>query len=269
MNPEVLGAKKLYTWLWLSPLLTIPTLLIVLWINPGYKLPCGGSWPKCGYDQTLMVSVAIGIFVSAVWHLVFLLSALHKPNEFVRWHGRQALLLAGIRTAIPLAFTYIDLAELSYSDYIFWSIPVLIAVWLLGTSWGERQSARGDCALMRWTGHGTGLPLLIKTAKPATTPGSAPIIHERSEHRTAYNQGLSLREQGKANEAARVFHVLLVSDASPEFKARVAEELKRTGGADEALTPDVLVAIYRFSPDPEQRRMALSGLESLGLVEAL
>jgi hypothetical protein len=266
MNPEVLTAKKWYRWLWLSPLLTIPSVVFLIFNEPGYELICRRN---CDYALAFLVTGLIAILGSALWHLVLLAPALNKQSEFVRWHGRQALLLAGVRTAVPVAFLIYDFVEGGYGESVLWSIPVLIAVWLFGTLWGQGQAARGDCALMRWTGHGAGLPLPTGTAKPTAAPGLGPLSHERLEYRTAYYQGLSLREQGKSDEAIRVFHRLVVSDATPELKARVAEELKQIGDTDENLTADVLVATFRFSHEPEQRRMALAGLERLGLVEPL
>jgi len=269
MNSEVLTAKKWYRWLWFSPLLTIPTLVFLVLYDLGYELICRGNWQRCDHDLAYLVTGLIAISGSALWHLVLLNPALNKQNGFVRWHGRQALLLAGIRTAVPVAFLIYDYVEGGYGDIMLWSIPVLIVVWLFGTLWGQGQAKRGDCALMRWTGHAAGLPLPVGAEKPTVAPVIGSLIHEKPDHRTAYYQGLSLREQDKPVEAARVFQTLLVSDATPELRIRVAEELKRIGGADENLSVDVLVAIFRFSHDLEQRRLALAELERLGLVEPL
>jgi hypothetical protein len=269
MNPEILTAKKWYRWLWFSPLLTIPSVVSIYLNGPGYELICGRNWQNCDYYLVGRVDGLAAILGSALWHLVLLVPALNKQSEFVRWHGRQALLLAGIRTTAPLAFLTYGLFVGGSRSSVLWSIPVLIAVWLFGTLWGQGQAARGDCSLMRWTGHGVGLPLPTGAAKPAAAPDLGPLSHERPDYRTAYYQGLSLREQGRSDEAVRVFHTLLVSDATPELKVRVVEELNRIGSADESLTADVLVAIFRFSHNPEQRRMALAGLERLGLVEPI
>jgi hypothetical protein len=121
-------AKNWYFWLWASPLLTIPTLGIILLIQPGYGL-------------------TLPILASALWHLILLIPALNTQAPFVRWHGRQAMLLAGARTAVALAFGPI-LEQ--------WALAVLalIVVWSVGTLWGHRQAARGDCSMMRWAGHG-------------------------------------------------------------------------------------------------------------------
>lgn len=268
MNPEIITAKNWYRWLWLSPLLTIPTLIYILVSDPGYGLICGGNWRNCDYDLEMLVTGLFAILGSALWHLVLLIPALNKQNRFVRWHGRQALLLAGIRTAIPVAFLILDFVNGMYVEISIWSVPVLIVFWFFGTRWGKGQAKRGDCALMRWTGHGAGLPLPVGEEK-TDAPVIGSLIHERPEHRTAYYQGLSLREQDRSDEAVKIFHSLLVSNATPELKIRVAEELKRISTTDENLKADVLVAIFRFSSDQVQRRLALAELERLGMVEPL
>ena len=123
-HAEHLQAKKVYRWLWWSPLLTVPTLVFL------------GNWGE-------QVAAVLG---SALWHLTLLKPAQNEESAFVRWHGRQALALAGLRTIIPLFFAvFYDL------NLIF--IPILIAVWFFGTIWGQNQAARGDCSLARWLGH--------------------------------------------------------------------------------------------------------------------
>ena len=148
--------------------------------------------------------------------------------------------------------------------------------------WGQLQAGRGDCALMRWTGHGAGLPLPIQ---PATSGAALPLpagpansaaalaavsrIHERPD--------LSPSTTGAGCCAPRASRIrplpssikLLVSDASPELKASVAQELNQMSMIDEYVTPDVLVAIFRFSRDRNEQRTALATLNLLGLVEAL
>jgi len=143
-------ARNWYWWLWLSPLVTIPTLTILMLIfslfyDPGRKLIC------------------IAVLGSALWHLILLFPALNKKSEFVRWHGRQALFLAGVRTAVPLVFGLVFGAE----DEALLFIPVLIAVWFFGTLWGQLQAARGKCSLMRWFGRAEALPSRVRAEEPA------------------------------------------------------------------------------------------------------
>ena len=129
LSEEYQQAKKVYRWLWWSPLLTVPTLNFLT------------DWG----------SMAAAVLISALWHLTLLKPAQNEDSAFVRWHGKQALALAGLRTAIPLFFAvFYDL------DLVF--IPILIAVWFFGNLWGQNQAARGNCSLARWLGHEDELP---------------------------------------------------------------------------------------------------------------
>jgi hypothetical protein len=141
---EWLAAKSPYVWLWLSPILTVPTLLITDSFGELlYSLTCGGAW-RC---NNIIVQRAIrlaAVALSALWHLILLTWARDR-RIFVRWHGRQALALAGLRTAVAL------LAEFLPSPYA--ALPILIIIWLVGNLWGQAEVRLGECSLMRWTGH--------------------------------------------------------------------------------------------------------------------
>ncbi len=158
-------ARDWYWWLWLSPLLTIPTLLFFYSQLFGYDLM--HTWAGIGYGHASRISVGIGVLVSALWHLVLLGPIRNKESLFVRWHGRQALLLAGVRTAIPLAFG-LAIGE-DYEVLLF--IPVQIVVWFGGTLWGQLQASRGKCSLARWFGQEELLPVVEKaTVTVASQP---------------------------------------------------------------------------------------------------
>jgi hypothetical protein len=150
---EIQTVRKWYFWLWFSPLLTIPTLRIVyVAVNPyTFNLVCSQG---CYYDTLFTLNGLIAIGFSSLWHLVLLIPSLNKDSQFVRWHGRQAMILAGVRTAIPLIFVL----SFGHSNYSYLSILLLIPIWFFGTLWGQRQAARGDCSLMRWTGNADLLP---------------------------------------------------------------------------------------------------------------
>jgi len=126
------NAKDVYVWLWLSPLLTIPTLLAIISWNPGYE-----------YFFQTRISIIIGVMGSALWHLNLLNPAFKGDSSFIRWHGRQALVLAGLRTLIPLGFGFFFGDELGF----FCTIPLLIGIWFLGTYMGQQQAKRGECTL--------------------------------------------------------------------------------------------------------------------------
>lgn len=129
-----------YAWLWASPILTIPTLFLI------------SLFTSIAFENQNDVQVVLSVLGPATWHLVLLIPALFGKSEFIRWHGRQALLIAGIRTTVAmLSFVFIS--------YFWLGSAVLVGIWLGGNLWGMSQVRRGDCALMRWTGHSTNLPL--------------------------------------------------------------------------------------------------------------
>jgi hypothetical protein len=232
----------------------------------GYTLVCSGGGENCNYRLAYLLSGLSAILGSALWHLFMLIPALDRQRVFVRWHGRQILLLAGIRTAVPAASLVMTLNN---ESGLLWSIPVLIVIWLFGTLWGQGQASRGDCALMRWFGHGEGLPLLKGATIPGAGPATYPLGQDTPEHRAAFSQASSLHAEGKSGDSLRLLCRLLVSQASPELKAQSAEMLRHIGETGEDLSANVLVAILRFSLDPQQKRTALAGLEDLGLVEKM
>ena len=156
-------ARKWYLWLWLSPLLTVPTLLILygimdtlIWVLASPARSSGGA--ASYYFVIERVVILVAVLGSAMWHLVLLIPARNKESTFIRWHGRQALLLAGVRTIIPVTFGLI------IGLHGLWSIPILILVWFGGTLWGQRQATRGECSLMRRFGLEEQLPALQEAA---------------------------------------------------------------------------------------------------------
>jgi hypothetical protein len=134
-------------------MLTIPTLCAILSNEPGYDLVCHRSYHHCNYDKAWAATILIAVFTSALWHLVLLIPALSR-NRFIRWHGRQALLLAGVRTLIPLVFglAFYD------SGYDLLFIPLNFIIWLAGNLIGQNQARQGDCWLARVFSRGSELP---------------------------------------------------------------------------------------------------------------
>lgn len=141
-------ASSWYNWLWAAPFVTVPSFIVVavllLLVSP--------------YDES--IDFIIALFVSSLPHLILLIPALNRDSLFVRWHGRQALLLAGLHVAIPLGviliFTF--LSGWYYGLEVLFYVPALFPVWLFGTLWGQGQAKRGECSLMRWVGLEEHLP---------------------------------------------------------------------------------------------------------------
>ena len=194
-------ARRWYLWLWLSPLLTVPTLLILsgildtlIWALAPPTRAVSGS---VNYHTIVeRVAAVVAVLGSALWHLVLLIPARDKESAFVRWHGRQALLIAGVRTAIPMM-----LGLLIGGDGPWWSIPILLIIWLAGTLWGQRQATRGECSLMRWFGQ----------EEPWWTVGEADPKAWPREH-----------------DAQALVEIVRFS-RDPEERRRAVEELSRRG----------------------------------------
>jgi hypothetical protein len=167
-------ARNWYWWLWLSPLVTIPTLAFSLSQEIGYDLVCRGGWQRCNWAAAERVTILIAVLVSALWHLILLRPVRNKEYPFVQWHGRQALLLAAVRTVIPLVFGL----GFGLDGGALLVIPVQIVVWFGGTLWGQLQAARGKCSLMRWLGQEE----LLLSLQQADT--QAPAVEEDENVRT-------------------------------------------------------------------------------------
>ena len=172
LRAEIRRASGAYGLLWVSPVVTVPaTLYLAVTIGGSIsRSNCANGIVSC--EIINRVPLLAGILMSAAFHLLLLRPALDPTHAFVRWHGRQALLLAGVRTAIPLA------AVLAFGfDYpALLAIPALMLVWLVGNLWAQSQAAGGDCTLMRLAGQGAGLPLPIWQLAPAApSPASKPI----------------------------------------------------------------------------------------------
>lgn len=159
-------AKNVYLWLWFSPFLTIPTLAMVLFLDPGFIIFCSDTYRHCNWGIAERATAVIAVVLSSLWHLGFLKSALNSKNAFVRWHGRQGLALASLRTAIPLFFALL----FGFAEIIsFLFIPILISVWFFGTLLGQNQVKRGNCSLASWLGHADELAKSIEISEPLSS----------------------------------------------------------------------------------------------------
>jgi len=138
---ETQTARNWYWWLWLSPLATLLALAWLMTLHPEAEV------------------TPLAVLGSALPHLILLVPALNRKSEFVRWHGRQALLLAAVRTVVPLVFV----TAFGSGSLVLLAVPILIVVWAVGTPIGQRQAARGQCTLMRWFGRAEAQPASRRT----------------------------------------------------------------------------------------------------------
>ncbi len=99
-------ARGAYNWLRISPILTIPTLAFIVTMDIAEAI-CGGTFSVCYQQSREGINYAIGVLGSALWHLI-LLQYVNSKDKFVRRHGRQALIYAGVRTAVALGGVALD-----------------------------------------------------------------------------------------------------------------------------------------------------------------
>jgi hypothetical protein len=149
MDAERKRASDWYRWLWLSPLITIPTLVFVLFADIGGRIVCN-SPGSCDWRLAERISLILAILLSAVWHLVLLKPISDKESPIVHWHGLQALCLAGLRTAVPLLFVIV----FGFDIPTIVAIPILFVIWLVGTNLAQLQANQGKCGLAQAAGHG-------------------------------------------------------------------------------------------------------------------
>ena len=164
MHADRERASNWYWWLWLSPILTIPTFIVFLIIGLGHDLLCSGPG-RCNWSLAEHLTLITSIIASSLWHLILLKPALEKDRPFLHWHGLQALCLAGIRTAVPVLIVVIE--GVNFSALI--AIPILIIIWFFGTYYGQRQATRGRCTLAIVAGREDEL-VSKRIPKPMRTP---------------------------------------------------------------------------------------------------
>lgn len=145
-------AIKIYNWLWFAPFVTVPTIIFLSIVF--YFM----------FDNGF-----VGAFlVSSGWHLVLIVQVLQQQDKYVRWHGKQALVLAGFQTTVPLFYIVSYLTENMDEFELFGFIFPLGIVWLFGTLWGQGQAKQGVCTLMKLFGEDA--PIDTETAKTLPKP---------------------------------------------------------------------------------------------------
>jgi hypothetical protein len=235
---ETRKARNWYRWLWVSPFITILTAVYTYSLveDSVYGLICPHGYRNCNYGLYERIAIPIALLGSALWHLVLLIPAFDRKSEFVRWHGWQALLLAGVRTAVPLG-----LVLLAGEGGLILAILLLIVIWFFGTRWGQRQAARADCSLARRFGREAALP------PPEAAVEVIRLTYEKHRRKEALQE---LRDRGVVGQA---FGRTPPVDQADELDPKV----------------ETLVEIIRHGSEKQERRNALRNLEGRGLVEPL
>jgi hypothetical protein len=127
------SVKSTYTWLLISPLLNIPTMIIASEVIDDYSL-----------NGHVLASL-----IPLIFHTP-LLFRLNSKSVFVYRHAQLAILLVALRAgSAPLAIS-MD------SSWMF--ILVNGSLWLFGTMWARNQAVRKECWLMQHKGETIILP---------------------------------------------------------------------------------------------------------------
>jgi hypothetical protein len=218
-------AAAVYRWLWLSPLLTIPSFMVLVLQDFGRQMICGSGLSGCNRTLALSVGIIFSALVSGSWHLLFLRKAFDgRANPFVRWHSRQALFLAGIRTAVPV---FSGLA-FGASFETLWAVPLLGAVWLFGTRWGQSQARRGDCWLLDTLGSEDDPKVMIQAKKRPKTSADQ-LLNELNSRTSLTRQNAAIRLANVGESSGTILAALrktAKSDPNPYVREKASEALQ-------------------------------------------
>ena len=196
-NNEKKTARRAYTWLFLSPLLTVP--VFILGLDNAY----GGSTNEG----------VVAALLPLVFHLP-LLAGLTSKSVFVYRHTQQSILLMALRAGLAAL-----VASSQYPEDGLWLFLLGNGgLWLFGSIWGWTQVNRGACWLMQRRGE--------RIERPAGEVGNfPPQIHlEKSrefiqgfKNEAAKNHALAAFRKGDREIRLQALWVLEVLEQVEKF----------------------------------------------------
>ena len=194
------AARGIYTWLFFSPMLTIPTFIVVLLIL---------SYWESGTDVRVLASM-----IPLIFHLP-LLSGLTSKNAFLYRHTQQGILLIALRAGMAILATSIG----TYSVGGFWLFLLGNgSLWLFGSIWGWNQISRGECWWMKQKGEKLIAPESIKAGSPEMDKELEDMLK-------------SLNVKDKLSAKTKVLNAFRAG--TPETKKRAVEVLSKLGEVEE------------------------------------
>lgn len=192
-------ARRVYSWSFLSPLLTVPVFIGALFN---------------AYDSSTDGRV-LAALIPLILHIP-LLAGLTSKNGFVYRHTQQGILLMALRAGTAsLAATMIDSA----------GIPLYLlgngGLWLLGSLLGWDQVRRGECWLMRRKGE----TVEIITGGGGSAGNLAPQVHleksrefmQRFKKEEAKSHALAAFRKGNRDVRLQALWVLEVLEEVEKF----------------------------------------------------
>jgi hypothetical protein len=208
---EERGVIWVYNWLFWSPFITVPFMVVIILIT---------NWRASNLGWAIKVSVP------AIAHIVLLI-AITSSNQYVKRHGQQAAILVGARmvsTILLIGFTR--------ADSVFLWILVNGFMWLRGTTWGRSQVKRGDCWLMRYLTETVDLPRPWAQDKGVVSPEPAPASTAIGITRPPAHEDINLSDgdlvNGKKEQAIEHF-LQMFHEGPAEMRQKAVDELRKLG----------------------------------------
>ena len=130
-DKEKRSAKGIYSWLFFSPVLTVPVFIILL-----YNLR---------YEESNLNGRVLASVIPLILHLPLLLGLFSK-SVFVYRHTQQSILLIGLRAGMAILASSLALT----SDHGFWVfVSGNGSLWLFGSIVGWYQTSSGEYLWMK------------------------------------------------------------------------------------------------------------------------
>jgi len=192
-------ARRIYTWLLLSPFIALPVFII--------------SAINLSSSSTINERV-LSALIPLIFHLPLLLGLTSK-SAFVYRHSQQSILLMAIRAS--LAALALNLGS-GPNDGLWLFLLGNGSLWLFGTMWGRNQVIRGRCWLMEQRGEKI---ISVESAKV----DSPQMDKELEDMLKSLDAKDTLTAKTKALNAFRT--------GTPETKRRAVEILSKLGEVEE------------------------------------
>lgn len=233
-------AKRVYKWLKSSPLFTVVTFFIIYYMGLS-EIFCGSY--ACNYDTTQFIDAVFGVLGSALWHLTLLQYVNNKESDLVHWHGAQALLIAGVRTLIPLLSLVIGFFLGSIDLSCSLSFIGLFIIWAIVPQWGNRQVERGECILAQHMGK--------------TVNQSVSSDNTQTQTEDLSPQFKKIHKNMLSDDGVTRILALMELDAAANINDEILHELEAMAANDENddIRKDARLLLERFA---DQKPTALS-----------
>jgi hypothetical protein len=199
-NHEKITARRVYTWLFISPVLTIPLLIVML-----FSL----RYPEATTNERILTTLVPLIFQAP------LVAGLTSKSAFVYRHTQQGVLLVALRTG--MAAWAISLGEYPYDGLSLFLLGNG-ALWLFGSLWGWNQIRQGQCWWMTQ-----------KEQKFASEENSKIDTPHMDQELDMMLKSLNMKDRLAAKDKA--LHAFRTE--SPESKQRALEVLSSLGEVEE------------------------------------